>query len=282
MFAPENQIFYTSVEDVLVEPNTDAFDADIVSNVVENGVGVITFDSPVKSIKGEAFQFLGTLLSITLPKGLESIGYSAFDGTSITEFAVPDSVIKIDDGAFWNCKNLRKFAGKFASADGRCLVVDGVLKAIAAANLMEYAIPDGVEVVGSNILGWDIEIEKIILPSSVKSICDSAFSDCSTLMSIELNEGLETLDTFAFMGIDNIESITIPSTVTKVGNYLFKGCFALERVEFLAVEPADVPDNFELGGECIEAVIVPQDSVESYRTAKGWANIADKIVGNRD
>ena len=282
MFAPENQIFYTSVEDVLVEPKAEAFEVNILSNVVENGLGVITFDAAVKSIGDEAFQFIGTLLSVTLPSGLERIGFSAFDGTSISEFTLPNSVTAVDDSVFWNCHNLQRFSGKFASEDGRCLIVGGVLKAIAAAALTEYTIPDGVETIGPNILGWDIDLEKISLPNSVKRICDSAFEDCQTLECVELNEGLEILEDFALMGIENLESITIPSTVKKIGNSIFYGCFALERVEFLATEPAEVSENFALGGEMIDVVVVPQESVEAYRTAKGWANIADKIVGNKD
>ena len=39
--------------------------------------------------------------------GLERIGFSAFDGTSISEFTLPNSVTAVDDSAFWNCHNLQ-------------------------------------------------------------------------------------------------------------------------------------------------------------------------------
>ena len=53
---PSNEIWYTSSDGNVIEPNkTDVFGTNITSNTYENGVGVITFDGDVTTIGGSAF-----------------------------------------------------------------------------------------------------------------------------------------------------------------------------------------------------------------------------------
>ncbi|MBQ3247248.1 MAG: leucine-rich repeat domain-containing protein, partial [Alistipes sp.] len=74
-----NTIEYTSSDGKVVTPHkTDVFGVNIVSNVYENGKGVITFDGPVTTIGAHAFYECSTLASITIPNSVTSIGYYAF------------------------------------------------------------------------------------------------------------------------------------------------------------------------------------------------------------
>ena len=83
--AVQNQIFYTSTDGAIVTPyNTSAFlDADdnalsIVSNVYEDGQGVITIDGELSKIGKEAFYNCSNLTSINIPDTVTSIGSYAF------------------------------------------------------------------------------------------------------------------------------------------------------------------------------------------------------------
>lgn len=287
MFALKNQILYTSLNGAVVLPKEESFNAHIVSNAYENGQGVITFDAPLVEILAEAFYGQGFLTGIILPEGLECIGDLAFMGTSLTSITIPPSVVEIGYSAFCNCPELEKFDGKFASADGRCLIVDGALKAIATLGLTEYIIPDGVEVICPDVLSDGLDLEHLILPSSVKRIEGSAFSDASGLDELTLNEGLERLDAFAFEDCANIERIVIPSTVTEVGSPIFYSCFGLEELVLLPIVPPSVSEECDgeghLWGDDIDVrIIVPQSSVEAYRTAPMWKNYASMIVGDKE
>ena len=51
--------------------------------------------------------------------------------------------------AFGGCSSLREFNGKYASEDGRCLIVDDTLNSFAPAGLTEYTIPDSVTTIGN-------------------------------------------------------------------------------------------------------------------------------------
>ena len=76
---PNNEIHYKSSDGNVVEPSyTDDFGANILSNVYENGIGIITFDGNVTNIGYEAFYDCESLTSITIPESVTSIGSEAF------------------------------------------------------------------------------------------------------------------------------------------------------------------------------------------------------------
>lgn len=102
---PYNQIWYTSSDGEIVTPYaTDVFGANILSNVYENGKGVITFDGNVTMIGNSAFRNCSTLINITIPNSISSIGLYAFCNCSgLASITIPDSVNSIEEGTFHSC-----------------------------------------------------------------------------------------------------------------------------------------------------------------------------------
>lgn len=96
----------------------------------DNAVTKVTIPEGVKMISEEAFAYCSNFTEITLPstitniersaffntpitefiypQNIDNIPASAFGGTKLTEFSVPDNVKEIDDGAFYNCTDLKK------------------------------------------------------------------------------------------------------------------------------------------------------------------------------
>ena len=60
----------------------------------------------IKEIGASAFQGCNTLLSITLPEGLEKIGDLAFASTKITEIKLPSTLDSLGSSAFADCHEL--------------------------------------------------------------------------------------------------------------------------------------------------------------------------------
>ena len=64
----------------------------------------------------------------------------------------------------------------------------------------------------------------------VTSIENNAFSDCSSLTSITLPEGVTSIGNSAFYGCSSLTSINIPESVTSIGGYAFDGCGSLTSI----------------------------------------------------
>ena len=107
-YASNNQIWYTSFDDNIVEPNrTDVFGAIILSNKYYNGKGVITFDSDVTTIGDYAFRFCDSLTSVNIPDSVTTIGDGAFQYCdSLTSVNIGDCVMSIGEEAFYACNSL--------------------------------------------------------------------------------------------------------------------------------------------------------------------------------
>ena len=86
---------------------------------------------------------------------------------------------------FIGCANLAEFNGKFASADKRCLIVDGVLNSFAmGCGLAEYTIPNSVTSIGDYAFEDCSSLTSVTIPDSVTSIGDYAFQYCRSLKSV--------------------------------------------------------------------------------------------------
>ncbi len=240
---PTNEIWYTSTDGDVVTPyrsGASYFGANIVSNTYENGKGVIKFDGDVTKIGNYAFSGCSSLTSITIPDSVTSIGNYAFD----------------------DCSSLAEFSGKFASEDGRCLVVDGVINSFAiGCGLTEYTIPEGVTSIGYGAFSGCSSLTSITIPDGVTSIGSDAFYNCSSLASITIPDSVTSIGEGAFALCSSLTSFTIPDGVTSIGVDAFAGCTSLTSIT--------IPDSVtEIGSDAfyncssLASITIP-DSVTS-------------------
>ena len=215
----------------------------------------------VDEIGDSAFFLCMNLKNIVIPPKVTIINSGTFSYCrSITSITIPDNVTTISTYAFDGCTSLAEFRGKFASDDGRCLIVDGVLRAFAPAGLAKYTTPYGVTSIG-----------------------DYAFFDCSSIESVNISEGVTSIgyDAFACSGL---VSVTIPSSVTSIGDLAFCTCRKLVEVYCKPTTPpvAIFDDSwwgaFDTTADGLE-IYVPTESVGAYKVADGWSKYADRIVG---
>jgi hypothetical protein len=83
---------------------------------------------------------------------------------------------------------------------------------------------------GIRLVGRYSRIIGIILPASVTSIGNGAFSGCRALTSVTIPAGVTSIGQSAFYGCDALTTVTIPAGVTSIEYNTFYGCAALTSV----------------------------------------------------
>ncbi len=191
----------------------------------------ITIPDSVTEIGAGAFISCTSLASVTIPDSVTEIGERAFcDCTSLTSVTIPESVVSIGDDVFDGCTSLSEFKGGLASADGRCLIIDGVLEVFIPVGLTEYTIPDGVAEIGDRTFGACRGLTSITIPDSVTSIGSGAFVYCTSLTSLTIPDSVTSIGDFAFSDCTSLTSVTIPDSVTSIGDSAFGNCSNLTNV----------------------------------------------------
>ena len=218
----KNEIWYTSSDGNVVEPNYDDFGARIVSNTYKGDKGVIKFNNDISIIGEFAFSGCESLSSIAIPEGVTSIANYAFTGSGLNSITIPGSVTSIGISAFNGCNNL----ASVTLQDGVTSI--GEYAFTGCKELVSVTLPSGLTSI-ANYAFTGSGLNSITIPGSVTSIGNSAFNDCKDLASVKLSESLKSIGEYAFAG-SGLNSITIPGSVTSFGQRAFADCQFLTSV----------------------------------------------------
>lgn len=253
--ASDREILYTngSTTEPTLPTSEDAFNATIVSNVydAERECWVMTFDSKLTTIGEMAFENC-IFETIYLPYGLEVIGDYAFIGCRMHYIYIPDSVTSIGDGAL-----------------------------IDIVPITEITIPDSVTSFGK-VVTRGAKLEKINNKNATEDgrclIIDGTLNSFAygNLDSYRFPDGITTIGDSACC-YSVCSELTIPASVHTIEF----GAFVGSRTKILHCEPTTPPTltYFTLNTQgLMEAIYVPAESVEAYKTAEYWSDFADIIV----
>ena len=144
--------------------------------------------SSYATIPQGAFENCG-IQRISLPSGLNSIGYSTFKSCrSLCEICLPNEIEKIEVYTFHQCVNLTK-----------------------------VTLPSRLREIGPNAFSECKSLIDIHFPKTLELINSRAFESCSALTDIVFNEGLTVLGISAFINCTSLKHAVIPKTVRVFG-----------------------------------------------------------------
>ena len=186
--------FYVSVSSL---NSTTAKDITILSTVEYNG-SIYN----VTEIGAGAFRDCMLLQNVVLSNELVTIGYQAFQNSSITSVIIPRTITRFGDYAFSNC-----------------------------VSLQTVVLSEGLTTIGESAFRYS-GITRVTIPSTITKISSNAFYRCIFLKTVVLNEGLTTIGNNAFT-YSGLESVTIPSTITSIVSSPFDNCTQLKSIYFL-------------------------------------------------
>lgn len=242
--------------------------------------------SRIRRIGPHAFcrtAFQGT---IELPKTLEFVGEAAFAGTNVEEVVINSDILtdyKFGDNAeFYNCRTLKTVS-----------VAEGVtmleLRFSSCGALATVLLPSTLENIGSKIN--DIEargsymfsycdgLKSIAFPQSLRYIAPGVFHKTS-LVSVTLPDGIETIDSYVFVDCEFLQNIIIPSSVKTLGMKCFGNCMIIKDVYVgHHTPPSGAEDDIFSGIPLSHATLhVPAGCIAVYKETVPWnafGNICD-------
>lgn len=203
-------------------------------------------------IAGGAFDGCNNLTSISIPNGVISVGFDAFDSCDNLNYNTYDSVRYLG-----NEENPYVVLTKATSTgitscsipEGTRVIMPGAFQ--SCTKMVSVTIPDGVVFIGKSAFYHCYKLKSVVIPKGVTEIRDSTFYYCTEMTSVTIPDGVTGIGNNAFQNCairsislpdslthigeaafkeSSLEYITLPSSVTSVGNFAFAECSGLSSV----------------------------------------------------
>ena len=169
-----------------------------------------------------------------IPNTIAIIGRRAFCGCiSLTLIAIPNSVISIEYEAFAYCDGLTSITipSSVTSIDYSFSGCSNLASIVVEAGNTVYDSRNGcnaiIETATNRLIAG---CKNTVIPNTVTTIGEIAFSGCSGLMSITIPNSVIAIEYEAFCGCSGLTSVTIPNSVAVIGHYAFAFCRGLTSV----------------------------------------------------
>ena len=236
----------------------------------------IKLPSSLEAIERGAFMCCKELKKLVIPGSVRRIHYEILMDSGVEELVVENGVENIPQSAFYGCQKLRyvslpeslKEFGRYGAVFVDC----PELVRVDVDKDNEYYYSNGQVLVDKRtktiIDGWGTEIcnaadfPKELLPTRIG---DNAFRKHSLLRYVILPATIESVGDGAFSGCKSLLQLNCHAVVPPV---LGKDVFKFDEVNGIVITPLQEMLN----------VYVPDEAYEAYRNAPGWKDFKDIVT----
>ena len=234
----------------LIVPNT----VEKISYAAFSGLSTIvsiSLPASVKTIEEEAFVGCSGLKSISIPAlGKDAdVRLGQFFGIDAEtgKYALPESLtsITISGGTEVNAEMFKDCAtvevvsfAKTITFVGRAAFEGCTALNTVNANDIDTWASIYFEDVNANPLTYahnlyinGILAENIVITDKAVIVNNAAFSGCTSIKTVVIENGVTAIGEFAFINCASITSISIADSVTDIDNYAFAGCYNLAEIK---------------------------------------------------
>lgn len=179
------------------------------------------------------YKYPEKIKKIVIPKTIDALDHTAFEKlTNLETIEVDNDNAKYyaESGVLFS-KYKKKITLEFypAAKAGKSYTVPASVDSIEAAfinnkNLKTLTIKAQIKMIFEIANGSNIE--KIILPDSLKFVGEYAFCGCSKLKTIQFGSNVTDILEYAFQDCTSLKTITLPDSVRSVDKDAFTGCKA--------------------------------------------------------
>ena len=217
----------------------------------------VTLPSSVKDIGSDAFSgVVDKLTQIVMNRGLKRISDFAFNDYSLLKIvSIPSSVNSIGSEAFTDTPWLKNNKKEFV------VIADGILLKYQGSRT-KVVLPSNVRTINDSAFYNNKKLTEVVLDKNLTEIKDSAFYKCKNLKKINIPSTVKTIGNSAFCET-GLTSVDIPSKTTALGSYAFSDCKNLTQASFDKDSKLTVIEVGLFGGcKSLKKVVLPNNLTE--------------------
>ena len=177
----------------------------------------IHIPNSVTKIGDGEFSWCESLVNVHIPDSVTEIGDSAFFNCELVSFEVDErnKHYSSGSGALFDKNKELLIVGYSLVHEGKCTIPDSVIKIGDGAlrycsSLEEVYMPDSVKEIGSGAFESCSSLKELHIPESLTKIGDYAFLWCESLVKVNMPDSDREISTSAFDCCLSLEELNIP------------------------------------------------------------------------
>ena len=220
------------------------------------------------------YSYRNLIKTVEIANGVTSIGDDAFYYCrNLTSIEIPSSVTSIGSRAFSGCSSL-----KYNEYDNGLYLGNAQNPYLAlidttASDITSCQIHEQTKVIAGRAFSNCDSLTSIVIPDGVTSIGYDAFQGCISMTSVTFGENSEltSIGDGAFYYCSSLTSIEIPSSVTSIENYAFYYCSSLTSIE-IPEGVTSIGGNAFNGCSSLTSIEIPSSVTSIGHYAFSWCS----------